>query len=79
VNYRVGTFWSSDYRMILNTDDERFGGKNRLKSGENMNFPYLSAGWNNRPYSIMQYIPSRTALVLMSINNLKKYEAAKTK
>lgn len=77
MNYRVGTLWPSDYKMILNTDDERFGGKNRLKNGENMDFPYLSYGWSNRPYSIMQYIPSRTAIVLISTENLKKYNKPK--
>lgn len=61
----------------MNTDDGRFGGKDRLKNGEAMKFPYLSEGWCNRPYSIMQYIPSRTAIVLISLDNLKKYEDAK--
>lgn len=69
--------WGSDYKIVLNTDDWRFGGRDRLKNGEAMKFPYLNDGWCNRRYSIMQYIPSRTAIVLISLDNLKKHEETK--
>ena len=58
---------------MLDTDRGEFGGKNRLGGGS-ANIPYLSEGWCNRPYSIKQYIPSRTALVLIPLVNLAKYE-----
>ena len=47
-----------------------------MKHGEEMVFPYLKEGWCNRPYSIKQYIPSRTAIVMIALENLKKYPAA---
>lgn len=40
-----------------------------------MTFPYLKEAWCNRPYSIKQYLPSRTAIVLISVENYKKHEA----
>ncbi len=58
----------------MNTDRAEFGGKDRLKGGEGMNFPFIPAGWCNRPHSIKLYIPSRTAIVLVAVENIKKYD-----
>ncbi len=61
--------------MALNTDRAEFGGRDRLRHGETMNYPHISEGWCNRPFSIKQYIPARTAIVLVAVENLKKVEA----
>lgn len=45
-----------------------------MKKGESMNFPYIKEGWCNRPNHIKLYIPSRTAIVLISSEKLKMHQ-----
>lgn len=63
-HYRIGTYWGSDHISVLDTDKARFGGQNRLEWNESNFLPINKEGWNNRPYSIQLYLPSRTAIVL---------------
>jgi len=71
-HYRIGTKWASDHKILLDTDESRFGGYDRLKYGHNNYFPIIKEKWNNRQNYIQLYIPSRTAMVLISGENLKK-------
>jgi len=59
---------------VLNTDRSEYGGKDRLKKGEFMTFPYILDAWCNRPNHIKLYIPCRTAIVLIPIEKLKLHE-----
>ncbi|KAI3404989.2 GLC3 [Candida oxycetoniae] len=69
-DYKVGVDVPGTYEIILNTDDEKFGGHGRIedsKNGEKQKFFTNNDGWNNRANSLMVYIPSRTALVLKKV------------
>jgi len=71
-HYRIGTKWASEHKILLDTDESRFGGHNRLIYGHNNFFPIIREKWNNRPNYIQLYIPSRTAMVIIAEENLKK-------
>ena len=73
-NYKIGTKWGSEHRIILDSDEDKFFGKNRLSYGHSHRFPCLHESYNNRPYSMNVYIPSRTCMVLIAEENEKKYD-----
>ncbi|VDN33256.1 unnamed protein product [Cylicostephanus goldi] len=61
-DYKVGVEVPGTYKMALNSDDEDFGGWNRLKrDSEHMTFPEGYAGRRNH---LLVYAPARTCLVL---------------
>lgn len=70
-HYRVGTKWACYHKILLDTDESRFGGYDRLIYGHNNFFPIVKEKWNNRPNYLHLYIPSRTAMVLIAVENLK--------
>ena len=72
-NYRIGSKWSSDHIILLETDDQNFGGKERLKYGRNNFFPIHKEKWSKRENFIQLYIPSRTGMVLIARENMEKY------
>ena len=76
-NYRIGTIWKSDHKIILESDEPRFFGKSRLTYGHEHAFPCMHTGWMNRPNYIQLYIPSRTCIVLCAEENLPKYDLSK--
>ena len=78
-NYRIGTKWGTQHKIILDSDEYRFFGKGRLEYGHSHFFPLIKEGWNNRPYHFKLYVPSRTCMVLMAEENLKKYDLSKFK
>ena len=55
----------------------RFFGKARLEYGHGHLFPIIREGWNNRPNHFNLYIPSRTCMVLIAEENIKKYDLSK--
>ena len=64
-NYPIGVEWEGKYKVILSSDDEEFGGYNRIdKNTEHFAFkePYQC-----RQCKIMLYIPCRTAQVLKRV------------
>jgi len=63
-DYRVGHTWNEGLRVVLDTDEERFGGFKRLEYGHQNSLPPLD-GWDNRYHSVKLYAPSRTAQVLV--------------
>jgi 1,4-alpha-glucan branching enzyme len=73
-HYRIGTKWSSDHKIILDTDESRFGGKDLLNFGHANKFPIHKEKWMHRSNYIQLYIPSRTGIVLMAEENLGKYD-----
>ena len=52
-------------------------GKGRLKSGHEKLFPCIKKSFKNRPNSMKVYLPSRTCMVLIAEENIKKYDFSK--
>lgn len=62
VDYRVGVDVPGKYRVVLSSDENRFGGHDRVA----LDSEYFTTPmeWNNRKNWTQIYIPTRTALVL---------------
>ena len=75
--YSIGTKWNSQHKIILDSDEERFMGKGRLKYGHENYFKVEKKEFNNRPCNLKVYLPSRTCMVLIAEENLKKYNIEK--
>ena len=76
-NYKIGTKWGTKHKIVLDSDEFRFFGKGRLEYGHGNFFPIINQGWNNRPNQFNLYIPSRTCMVLIAEENMKKYDLDK--
>ena len=76
-NYKIGTKWGTRHKIVLDSDEFRFFGKGRLEYGHDHFFPIINEGWNNRPNQFNLYIPSRTCMVLIAEENIKKYDLSK--
>ena len=76
-NYKIGTKWGTRHKIVLDSDEFRFFGKGRLEYGHEHFFPIINEGWNNRPNQFNLYIPSRTCMILIAEENLKKYDLSK--
>jgi 1,4-alpha-glucan branching enzyme len=62
VDYRVGVETPGKYHIVLNSDEKRFGGHDRVAmDSEYFTTPF---GWNGRANYLQVYLPSRTVLVL---------------
>ncbi|XP_066995367.2 1,4-alpha-glucan-branching enzyme [Anabrus simplex] len=60
-DYRIGVELPGEYKVVLNTDDEKFGGHRRVDASiSHFTFP---EGFAGRRHSIQAYLPCRTALV----------------
>lgn len=74
-HYRVGTHWASEHVIILDSDEQKFGGHNRLEpAARKIFFPIFKTPWQNRNNFIQLYIPNRTAIILCAEENLAKYD-----
>lgn len=61
-DYRVGVDVPGKYKVVLNSDDKRFGGHERVDNkSEYFTTPME---WNGRKNWVQVYTPSRTVLVL---------------
>lgn len=69
-DYRIGSKCMEPMRVILDTDEGRFGGQSRLDWGHGNAYP-PGDGWQERPASIQLYLPSRTAQVLVPASMLE--------
>ncbi|KAK0173921.1 hypothetical protein PV328_007057 [Microctonus aethiopoides] len=60
-DYPIGVPNAGTYKVVLNSDDEQFGGQSRIDSS----VPHFSEPVNyaNRPNKMLVYIPCRTAIV----------------
>ena len=76
-NYKIGTQWGSEHKIILDSDEYRFFGKGRLEYGHDHFFPIFHEGWNNRPNYFNIYAPCRTCMVLIAKENINKYDLSK--
>lgn len=65
-DYRIGTNWAGTYRVVLSTDDDVFGGQNRIdKNCDHFSNPEGYAGRSN---FIQVYSPSRTGAVYAKVD-----------
>lgn len=71
-NYKVGTMWESDHFIVYETDEDRFGGHQRLNDAHNHWFESYNHQHNNRPRHMCIYLPSKTAVVLCAYENYDK-------
>lgn len=69
-DYRIGTFWQSDHILIFDSDRDALGGHDRLKSGYSQRYVPARGKWQNRPYSLSLYLPCRSAMVLIAVENI---------
>ncbi|KPV77968.1 glycoside hydrolase family 13 protein [Rhodotorula graminis WP1] len=61
-DYRVGTDWAGEYRVVLSSDDKEFGGHANIdKAVKHFTTPME---WNGRKNFMQLYLPSRTVQVL---------------
>jgi 1,4-alpha-glucan branching enzyme len=64
-DYRVGVEQAGTYRVVLNTDSKAYGGFERIESGTR--FFTTPFRWNDRSNFTQVYIPTRTAVVSLSL------------
>lgn len=62
--YQLGCCWNEPMRTVLDTDEGRFGGHQRLEYGHANPFPPMH-GMHSRNHTVKLYVPSRTAQVLV--------------
>lgn len=60
-DYRIGVDPPGTYRVVLNTDDEAFGGFGRVSS--ETRFFTTDQSWDGRACYLQVYVPTRTAIV----------------
>ncbi|XP_059489512.1 1,4-alpha-glucan-branching enzyme [Neocloeon triangulifer] len=60
-NYRLGVDLPGNYRVVLCTDDERYGGHKRIDTS--VTHATFNEGHANRRYSLQAYLPCRTGIV----------------
>lgn len=65
-DYRIGVEQAGTYRIVLNTDAPEFGGLGRVK--DDGRFFTTDFAWNDRKNFVQVYIPTRTAIVSLSIS-----------
>lgn len=71
-DYRIGVDKGTDWKIILNSDDEKYSG-----SGvEAVISQRLDEGWNNRKNSIILRLPPLSGLVLKQSKLIKKSNIA---
>ena len=65
-NYALPVADAGTFKMVLNTDDSRFGGHDRLIAGQVYKTLSVSTGIPGPEQQVCLYLPSRCALVLAS-------------
>lgn len=66
-DYSVGTNWAGTYQPVLSSDDELFGGHNRIdRNCKHFSSPHGFAG---RQHHFKVYTPSRTAVVYARVSD----------
>ncbi|GAA5912151.1 hypothetical protein JCM6882_003068 [Rhodosporidiobolus microsporus] len=60
-DYRVGTDWAGEYRVVFSSDDKQFGGHERVdKSVKHFS---TNMEWNGRKNFLQLYLPNRTVQI----------------
>lgn len=66
VDYRVGIEVAGEYKVVLSSDEKKFGGWDRIDM--NTRFFTTAMEWNGRKNWLQVYTPSRTALILAKVD-----------
>lgn len=66
VDYRVGIQEAGEYKIVLSSDEKRFGGWDRVDL--NTRSFTTAMEWNGRKNWMQVYTPSRTALILAKVD-----------
>ena len=61
-DYRVGVDTAGEYKVVLSSDEKRFGGHDRVDIGGK--YFTTPMEWNGRKNWLQVYAPCRTVLVL---------------
>ncbi|KAK6620058.1 1,4-alpha-glucan branching enzyme [Polyplax serrata] len=61
-DYRIGVELPGDYKVLLNSDDPKFGGFNRIDVS--VTHVTSTEGAHGRKHSLLVYLPCRTCLIL---------------
>ena len=61
-NYRIGAGTPGTYKVVLNSDNERYHGHKRID--EDTSHCTVPGDYDGQPHSLQVYIPSRVAIVL---------------
>uniref|UniRef100_A0AC35UGP8 1,4-alpha-glucan branching enzyme n=1 Tax=Rhabditophanes sp. KR3021 TaxID=114890 RepID=A0AC35UGP8_9BILA len=67
--YRVAINEPGKYKTTLQSDDCRFGGHNRIEDQE-LVYQTTPGQFNGRAHSLLTYIPSRTCIVMVKVDDL---------
>ena len=76
--YQIGTRWKTDHFIVLESDEERFGGFKRLDDARSKWVEvYPGVTWQERKNCLKIYIPARTCIVLCPLQAAMETLAAK--
>jgi len=64
-DYKIGVNWDGKYKIILDTDDAKFGGEGRRDPGVLAHT--FNQEYNGRKFHMCVYLPARTAMVLRRV------------
>ncbi|KAH8094877.1 glycoside hydrolase [Cristinia sonorae] len=64
-DYRVGVDVAGDYKIVLSSDEKRFGGFDNISL--DVTFPTTALAWNDRKNFTQVYLPARTCIVLAKV------------
>ncbi|KAK9446655.1 glycoside hydrolase superfamily [Limtongia smithiae] len=65
-DYRIGVDVAGTYRIVLDSDEEQFGGHARIDHDKSV-FYTTPLEWNGRRNFVQVYIPSRVAIILAKV------------
>lgn len=61
-DYRVGCYHPGEYKVVLSSDEEVFGGYRNCTKDSDVTFTTNNGNYDNRPHSFLVYAPSRTVV-----------------
>ena len=62
--YKIGTPWASDHFIVYESDEERFGGHQRINDAHNIWHKAHNEKLGDRNYHLKLYVPNRSVIVL---------------
>jgi len=68
-DYRIGVPFSGTYRIVLDTDERKFGGFDQID--HHIDYYSFEEECGGRPHSILVYAPSRTAFALALVEGTR--------
>lgn len=69
-DYRVGCYQEGPYKVVLSSDEPVFGGYSNVTATADATIHPQEGDYDNRPYSMQVYAPSRTVVVYAPANTV---------